>query len=244
MTSQSIMEEYADIFEQKVGCIPNFYCFLKLKKNAKPIFIKARDIPFALRETVEKELDDLIANDIIYPVDHSDWGSPLVPIPKPDNKVRLAVDYKVAVNKQLQDALYPIPLIGGVINNLRNASVFCTLDLYKAYLHVQFDKDSQAIQTMSTHRGIFAMKRLSFGIKSAPSEFHRILDQILSGLKGVTAYFDDVIVYGSNQDECFLNLINCLNRLHQYDILMIYIRLLQAESSIGGGEKQSLPSII
>nr|XP_014293452.1 uncharacterized protein K02A2.6-like [Halyomorpha halys] len=159
MTSQSIMEEYADIFEQKVRCIPNFYCSLKLKKNTKSIFIKARNIPFALRETVEKELDDLIANGIIYPVNHSDWGSPLVPIPKLNNNVRLAVDYKVAVNKQLQDAHYPIPRIEEVINNLRNANVFCTLDLYKACLHVQVDKDSQGIQTMSTHRGIFAMKR-------------------------------------------------------------------------------------
>ncbi|BET01344.1 Hypothetical Protein NTJ_14160 [Nesidiocoris tenuis] len=182
MSPASIMEEFADIFEQKVGCIPNFKCSLKLRQNAKPVFIKARDVPFALRDQVEKELDELVADNIIYKVEHSDWGSPLVPIPKSNDRVRLAVDYKVAVNKQLQDAHYPIPRVEDILNTLHGANVFCTLDLYKAYLHVQVDEESQIIQTMSTHRGTFAMRRLSFGIKTAPAEFHRILDQILSGL--------------------------------------------------------------
>ncbi|BES87325.1 Hypothetical Protein NTJ_00130 [Nesidiocoris tenuis] len=212
------MEEFADIFEQKVGCIPNFKCSLKLRQNAKPVFIKARDVPFALRDQVEKELDELVADNIIYKVEHSDWGSPLVPIPKSNDRVRLAVDYKVAVNKQLQDAHYPIPRVEDILNTLHGANVFCTLDLYKAYLHVQVDEESQIIQTMSTHRGTFAMRRLSFGIKTAPAEFHRILDQILSGLGGVTSYFDDVVIFGSTLEECQVNLINCLKRLRQYDL--------------------------
>lgn len=39
------------------------------------------------------------------------------------------------------------------------------------------------------------MNRLSFGIKTAPSEFNRILDQILQGLEGTISYFDDIIIH-------------------------------------------------
>nr|XP_014288159.1 uncharacterized protein LOC106688283 [Halyomorpha halys] len=37
------------------------------------------------------------------------------------------------------------------------------------------------------------MHRLSFGIKIAPSEFNRILSQILKGLQNAESYFDDII---------------------------------------------------
>ncbi|XP_055924024.1 uncharacterized protein K02A2.6-like [Eupeodes corollae] len=111
--------------------------------------------------------------------------SPLVIIPKPDGKVRLCVDYKVGVNPQLETAHYPIKRIDELLNQLRNSKYFCRLDLYKAYLHVLVDEESKQVQTISTHRGTYRMNRLSFGIKTAPSEFNRILDQILQGLEEI-----------------------------------------------------------
>ncbi|KAB0799268.1 hypothetical protein PPYR_07148 [Photinus pyralis] len=214
----NIFSEYKDIFEPKVGCIPNVKCSLKLRENAKPTFIKHRIIPYALREKVERELDVLEKTGIITKVNLSDWGSPLVVIPKPDGNVRLCVDYKIAVNQQLQAAHYPIRNIDEILNNLRNSKVFCRLDLYKAYLHVQVDQDSQAIQTISTHRGTYRMNRLSFGIKTAPNEFNRILEEILQDLDGTMSYFDDIIIHATSREECGKRLIRCLDRLKANDL--------------------------
>jgi len=213
-----IINRFSDIFEPKVGRIPNFTCSLKLREHSKPVFLKAREVPFALRDKVDTELQVLERDGIITKVDCSDWGSPLVVIPKQDGTVRLCVDYKVAVNPQLQTAHYPIPRIDEILNSLRNSKIFCTLDLYKAYLHVAVDDDSKIIQTISTHRGTFQVNRLSFGIKTAPSEFHRILDQILTGLNGVTTYFDDIIIHGKTFSECQEHLIACLERLQKYNL--------------------------
>ncbi|XP_055903972.1 uncharacterized protein K02A2.6-like [Eupeodes corollae] len=179
------MNKYSTIFEQRVGCIPNVVCSLKIKEKTKPIYVREREVPFALREKVEKELDELENDGIISKVNTSDWGSPLVIIPKPDGKVRLCVDYKVGVNPQLETAHYPIKRIDELLNQLRNSKYFCRLDLYKAYLHVLVDEESKQVQTISTHRGTYRMNRLSFGIKTAPSEFNRILDQILQGLEEI-----------------------------------------------------------
>lgn len=213
-----ILEKFKDIFEPKVGCIPNFTCSLKQRKEAKPVFLKARDVPFALRNKVNSELDTLEAQGIITKIDCVDWGSPLVVIPKPDGSVRLCVDYKIAVNPQLKDAHYPIPKIEDILSSLCNAKFFCTLDLFKAYLHVLVDDESKVIQTISTHRGTYKMNRLSFGIKTAPSEFHRILDQILNGLEGVATYFDDIVIAGQTFTECKQRLISCMERLRKYDL--------------------------
>lgn len=209
---------FPNIFKQTVGKIPGVKCSLHLRENAHPVFVKARSVPYAMREAIEKELFTLQKEGIISPVDKSDWGSPIVPVGKPDGSVRLCFDYKVAVNKQLIDAHYPIPRIEELINRLRISKYFCKLDLFKAYLHIEVDEKSSEIQTISTHLGTFRMNRLSFGIKTAPSEFHRILDQVIGNLKGVDSYFDDIIVHGSTLQECEENLINCLQRLEENNL--------------------------
>lgn len=166
---------------------------------------------------MDTELDNLERDEIITKVDISEWGSPLVVIPKPDGTVRLCVDYKITVNPCLKDAHYPIRKVDDILNSLKKSKYYCRLDLFKAYLHVKVDKDSQSIQTISTHRGTYKMNRLSFGIKTAPSEFNRIIDQVLSGLQGVSSYFDDIIIHGETKEECQQRLIETLERLQQYN---------------------------
>ncbi|KAI5731266.1 hypothetical protein M8J77_007169 [Diaphorina citri] len=213
-----VLGQFSPIFEEKVGCVPDFQVSLQLREGAKPIFTRERDVPYALQERVDKELDSLEADGIITQVAASDWGSPLVVIPKPDGGVRLCVDYKCGVNERLVQANHPIRRIDDVLHSLRNSRYFCKLDLYKAYLHLKVDEESSTIQTISTHRGTFRMNRLSFGIKTAPSDFNRILCQILKGLQGVEAYFDDIIIHGSTREQCLQNLVACLQKLTRYNL--------------------------
>nr|XP_042909763.1 uncharacterized protein K02A2.6-like [Parasteatoda tepidariorum] len=74
------------------------------------------------------------------------------------------------------------------------------------------------IQTISTHRGTYRMHRPSFGIKTAPSEFNRILSQILKGLPKTESYFDDIIIHYETLQECTENLEACLQGLSDYDL--------------------------
>ncbi|XP_017473895.1 PREDICTED: uncharacterized protein K02A2.6-like [Rhagoletis zephyria] len=215
---ESLVTKYPEVFEQKVGCIPNISCSLKLVPGAKPVFLRERRVPFALRDKVEEELDEWERDGIITKVNTSNWGSPLVVIPKPNGKVRLCVDYKIAVNPQLEPAHYPITRVDKILNTLKDCKYFCKLDLYKAYLHVKVDEESKNIQTISTHRGTYRMNRLAFGVKTAPSEFNCILDQILRDLPGTSSYFDDIIVFAKTKQECEEMLTKCLDKLKEYNL--------------------------
>ncbi|XP_054713771.1 uncharacterized protein K02A2.6-like [Uloborus diversus] len=197
----SLLEKFSPLFEERVGCVPNFKVSLQLRDGVKPVFTRERDVPYALRERVNKELDSLEADGVISLVPASDWGSPLVVIPKPNGGVRLCVDYKCGVNERLIQSNHPVRRIDDVFHSLRNSRYFCKLDLFKAYLHLNVDEDSSMIQTISTHRGTYCIHRLSFGIKTAPSEFNRILSQILKGLPKTESYFDDIIVHGETLEE-------------------------------------------
>lgn len=217
-STEDVISIFSNIFEERIGCVPNFQVSLQLREGSKPVFTREREVPYALRERVNKELDTLEANGIISPVAVSDWGSPLVIIPKADGGVRLCVDYKCGVNERLVKSNYPIRRIDDVLHSLRNSSYYCKLDLFKAYLHLKVDEQSSFIQTISTHRGTYRMNRLSFGVKTAPSEFNRIISQILQGLNKTEAYFDDIIVHGATLTECKENLQACLQRLQDYDL--------------------------
>jgi hypothetical protein len=46
---------------------------LRLRDKAKPFFYKVRDVPHALRDKVNKELDTLESQEIISKVATSDW---------------------------------------------------------------------------------------------------------------------------------------------------------------------------
>lgn len=215
---EELVRDFACVFEEKIGCIPNYKVTLKLRENVKPIYIKERQIPYSLTDKVNKELELLEKAGIITKVPNSDWGSPLVVIAKADGGVRLCVDYKVGVNQRLINAHYPIRKIDQIFNSLRDSKYFCRLDLYKAYLHVPVDDNSSVVQTISTHKGTFKMNRLSFGIKTAPAEFNRIIDQVLREVPKTESYFDDIVVHGESMAECKANLRACLAQLQKFDL--------------------------
>ncbi|CAG9091401.1 unnamed protein product [Plutella xylostella] len=70
---------------------------LRLREGAEPVFCRARPLPFAMRERVDLELDAMLRDGIIEPVDCSDWATPLVPINKSDGTLRLCADFKKCV---------------------------------------------------------------------------------------------------------------------------------------------------
>ncbi|GBN29580.1 hypothetical protein AVEN_119819-1 [Araneus ventricosus] len=114
-----IEKHFPEVFKQKVGCVPNFTIKLKLRDGAKPSYTPKRNVPYALRVKVDKELDSLEAGGIISKSITSDWGSPLVVIPKGVGTIRLCEDYKAGVNDLLMNVNYPIKKIDEVLNSLR-----------------------------------------------------------------------------------------------------------------------------
>lgn len=216
---QKLTNEFSETFVEKVGTIPNFKASLILREGTKPIFIKPRPIPFAIREKVEEELKRLEKDGIIERVVHSDWGSPVVPIFKDANNIRLCADFKTTINKYLVNDKYPIPRIDEIFSKMSKGKYFTTLDICKAYLHLEMDESSSLIQTISTHKGSFKVKKLMFGVKNAPSIWQRFMDQILGDVEGVACFFDDIIIQGSTLDEAYdrtreVLKILCKNNLH------------------------------
>lgn len=72
-TLNKLLTKYNGIFKNDPGLFTFREVLLQLKPDAKPIYLKP---------IMEKELDQLEKQGIIAPVTNSEWGTPLVVIPK------------------------------------------------------------------------------------------------------------------------------------------------------------------
>ncbi|XP_022165223.1 uncharacterized protein K02A2.6-like, partial [Myzus persicae] len=155
---------------------------------------------------VEDELDRLEREEIIQKVETSEWGTPLVPVIKPDGSIRLCTDYKTTVNKYLVDINHPLPRVEEVFVALQGGKTFSKLDFLNAYNQLELCESTQKLLAWSTSKGIYIVKRLPFGTKPACSKFQSVIEKVLLGTKGVKNFLDDIIVAGSSEQEHLDNL--------------------------------------
>ena len=211
--------KFSIVFDSdKTSCIKSFKARIVMKNDVVPVFCKAYTVAFGLRESVEQELERLVKDKIIYPVQFSDWASPIVIVQKTSGDIRICVDCKISINQYVKTDYYPLPRIDDILASLANCTHFCVLDLQGAYQQVQVDEDCQELLTINTQKGLFRYNRLVFGVKSAPAIFQSIMDQILKGLQNVECYLDDIVIGGKNLESCKNNLESVLERLQQNEV--------------------------
>ncbi|XP_039202919.1 uncharacterized protein K02A2.6-like, partial [Crotalus tigris] len=195
---QEVCKEFADVFSPQLGTFKGPPVSLKLDPTVTPIRIKARRVPFALKSKIDTELDKLIQQGILEPVDSSPWETPIVTPLKANGDIRICADYKCTLNKALQQHAYPVPVVSHILASLKGGRVFAKLDLAQAYQQLPVDDDAAIAQTIVTHRGAFKVKRLQFGVNVAPGIFQSVMENTLRGIPGVCPYFDDVLIAGDS----------------------------------------------
>lgn len=213
-----LKRKYSSVFEKSMGRIEGIQARIRLQPNAEPIFVKARKLPFALRDAVEKELDELERNGIIQKVDSARWATPIVPVKKQGNKVRLCGDYKITVNPRIVVEEYPLPTIEELFASMAGGEKFTKIDLTKAYLQLEVHEDDREILTLSTHRGLYKPTRLMYGIASGPAKWQREIEQILKDIEGVSVFLDDIKITAPNDEIHLQRLEMVLSRLSKYNM--------------------------
>lgn len=189
-----LLVEFSEIFEERLGCCKGPPVRLHRKEAAIQRFLKARPVPYALREKVSEEIDRQVQEGVLSPVRVSEWATPVVPLVKRSGDIRLCGDFKLTVNPAIHLEQYPLPKIEDIFASLYGGEVFTTLDLRHACNQLPLDDEARKMAVFNTHKGLFAYNRLAFGIASAPALFQRCIESLLQGLPRVKVYLDDIIV--------------------------------------------------
>ena len=129
-------------------------------------------------------------------MDYSDWALPTVNVK--EKKIRVCSDFLTGLNGCLKDHSFPPPT---PFVSLTEERYFLKIDLPETYLQVKVDVVCSTYLTIHTHRGLYALRRLLFGLKVAPSFFQQIMDAMLAGLDHVKAYLDDIQIKSENTEQ-------------------------------------------
>ena len=113
-----LLERHSEVFGEDRRRFRHCKGRLHLVDGAKPRFLKARPLPYTLRDKVATELDRLENDGIVTKVDWSEWATPVVSVAKKDGSVRLCGDSKVSLNNQLKVDQYPLPRVDDVFASL------------------------------------------------------------------------------------------------------------------------------
>ena len=142
----------------------------------------------------------MVETGIVEPVKHSEWAAPIVPILKPNGKMRICVDFKY-LNSQLNVEKYPVPRLDEMLSVISSNKYFSKIDLTNAYLQMSVDEECQNYLVMSTQKGLFKFKRLCYGLASAPGIFQRFMSELLSDFEGAVCYLDDILICSESKAE-------------------------------------------
>jgi hypothetical protein len=220
---KEILDAHAAVFENSLGKMKDVKVELKMEPDARPVFHKARPVPYALKTAIEEEYSRMEKLDIWEPVSSSRYASPAVHVIKLDKSIRVCGDYKVSINKTLMDETYPLPKVQDVFAKLGKTKEgatkkFSKIDLKEAYAQLEVHEDSREFLTINTHKGMYRYKRLPYGIKCAPAIFQRNMEIILGGVPGVQCYLDDILITGEDDDEHLENLQAVLKKLADHGL--------------------------
>ena len=178
-----LLSKHSELFTDSFEGIKGLEAHITMKSDAKPIFVKARKVSYALKEQIEKELDKLEKHGVIKKTDNSPWASPIVVVPKADDTVRICGDYKSTINQSVEDEQYVLPTTQDLYTALVGSKVFSKLDLSHAYAQLNVDKESQEYLAINTHKGLYSYLKLPYDVKSSTKIFQAKMDQILQGIE-------------------------------------------------------------
>ena len=211
-----LLEKHSALFQEGLGTLQGHKVSIHVNSDAKPVFSKTRTLPYAYKAKVEQELDRLVKEGILEPVEFAEWASPIVAVLKKDaSSIRICGDFKQTVNPVSKLDRYPIPKVEDLFATLTCGQTFSKLDLSQAYQQLSLDDLSKQYVVINTHRGLFRYTRLPYGISSAPGIFQRVMESILQGIAGVIVYIDDILVTGSSKEEHNQRLEEVLSRLEK-----------------------------
>lgn len=137
------------------------------------------------------------------------------------DKIRLVVDYRYLNSITIKNR-YPIPLIGNLTDQLKNAKVFTKMDLRYGYHLVRIAEGDEWKTAFATRYGQYEYTVMPLGLCNAPAVFQQMMNEIFFDLldRGVVIYLDDILVYADNEAELTRLTLDVLKRCNKWSLFV------------------------
>lgn len=216
---QTLLHEFTDLFPTKLPGLPplrQVYHTINLVPGMVPPNRPAYRLSLVEQEECVKTVDELLALGLIRP-SCSAFASPVLFVRKKEGTYRMVIDYR-ALNKITVPDRYPLPRIDDLLDRLKGAKVFSSLDLLSGYHQVRLRQEDIPKTAFRTPFGLYEFLVLPFGLTNAPATFQRLMNEIFHDFirEGfVVVYLDDVLIFSKNTAEHYEHLRRVFVRLQE-----------------------------
>jgi transposase InsO family protein len=223
-----LCEEFKDIFSTKLrpqpADIPAYEIVCDLSKwQINQNRLPARVQSHAKQAETIRQINDMLANNVIKKSQATAYSQILL-VPKPNNKLRLVVDYR-NLNKCCEKPGWPIPNIKLMLQRIGahvpRPQVFGKIDYTSGYHQAGMALVSQFLTAFITIMGVFEWLRVPMGLIGAPSYFQQVIATVvLAGLLYVTCelYIDDVLIHAPTHEIFMIRLREIFVRFRKHKI--------------------------
>jgi len=173
-----------------------------MDKAPQELNVKAYAITLKEEKALNQWLDKQLKAGLIVEL-KSRYATPCFYIPKKDSSLQLVQDYRKLNQVIIKDKTL-LPLIGEVIDKLKETKYFNKLDLIWGYNNVRIKEGDKWKAAFLTNKGLFEPQVIYFRLCNSPGTFQRMMNSIFQELlhKGVLAnYMDNFVIPANTMEE-------------------------------------------
>ena len=182
---QHVLSQNADVFayDPKAPRECSVASHTIQSKDNRVCFSKVKRIPNKWKQDVDRQVDEMVKNDIIRQSKSSYNSNPLL-VDKKDKTKRFVIDFRNLNETTVPDS-YPLPNVDDLIDQCYGCNFFSQLDLASGYWGVPIVENDKHKTAFSIPRGKFEFNRMPFGLKNAQATFQRCMDGIVEQVKAL-----------------------------------------------------------
>ncbi|GKB63548.1 reverse transcriptase domain-containing protein [Tanacetum coccineum] len=192
-----------------------------------PPELELNDLPSHLEYPFLEGTDKLPV--IIYKELEDEENAALLKVKNEDNELiptRLVTGWRVCIDyRKLNDATrkdhFPLPFMDQMLERLVGNKYYCFLDGFSGYFQIPIDPQDQEKTTFTCPYGMFAYRRMPFGLCNAPGTFQRCMMAIFHDMieETMEVFMEDFSVFKDSFPSCLSYLDKMLKRCEDTNLI-------------------------
>ena len=184
---------------------------IKIDLQVPPVQHGRCKVPIEYKAEIEKELNKMVHQGIITKqMEPTPWVSSLTYPKKPNGKLRICLDPK-DLNKAIIIENHKAPILEAIAHILTGATWFSKVDGNKAFFGMHLTKQASLVTMFNTHISRYSFLCVPFGLKMSQDIFQVGMNDIVAQCPGVLTIHDDIFIYGKDDKDHDVILINLFN---------------------------------
>ena len=202
-----------------IGECPYIQHDIQLNPNAKPFY--QRNYPHSpeVKQIIHDQVQTYLKAGIVEESD-SFFNSNLLAIRKPSGQHRIVADMRHLNKLSILPIHQPLPIADDILRGIAQSkpSLFTTIDINQAYMHVKLTENARPLTAFScSGQQKYHYTRMIPGLAGATQTFQRLGERILAGINHLyaTSYLDDFIIFSQTFEDHINHLTDVLYRLRR-----------------------------